>query len=148
CGNNQVIFNATAGTTYYFMVAGAPGGFLHFLVRKGYGLEPMVNPTGALYRVSGKATISGSIGCTEASQVDLSGDLRQRAGRFTVIHGSFSQSVSCSPPLVPWNATIVGDNGPFGSGSASANIVSSGCGTANCDNVNAVNTVRLKPHGN
>ena len=144
CGNNQLVFNATAGTPYYFMVAGSPGGILRFLVRNGYNLDLTVNPNGTLDRVAGKATISGTIRCSEPSSVGLSGELRQRAGRFTVIHGSFSQDMPCSPPSVPWSASIAGENGPFGSGPASANIFTGGCGTANCDSDNVVKTIRLK----
>jgi hypothetical protein len=144
CGGDQVVFNATAGTTYYFMVAGGSGGFLRFSVHKGYNVDLTVNLGGKLERVSGKATVSGTVRCSESSFVEISGELRQRAGRFTVIHGGFSQSMPCSPPSVPWSATVVGDNGPFGSGAASANVFTYGCGTANCDSDNVVKTVRLK----
>jgi hypothetical protein len=147
CGGDQVVFNATAGTTYYFMVAGGSGGFLRFAVRKGYNVDLTVDPNGKLERVAGTATISGTVRCSETSGVDLSGELRQRAGRFTVIHGGFSQSMPCSPPSVPWSATVTGENGPFGAGPASANIFTFGCGTANCDSDNVVRTVKLKGGG-
>ena len=144
CGGDQVVFEATAGTTYYFMVAGNSGGLLRFSVRSGFNVDLTVDPNGKLERVGGTATISGTVRCSETSGVDLSGELRQRAGRFTVIVGSFSQSMGCSPSPTPWSATISGGNAPFGSGRASANIFAFGCGTANCDGDNVVTTVRLK----
>jgi hypothetical protein len=146
CGGDQVIFNVTGGTTYYFMVAGSPGGLLRFSVRQGYNLGLTVTATGTFERVSGTATISGTVQCNEASFVNLFGELRQRAGRFTVIHGGFGQGLECAPPATSWSATIVGENGPFGAGSASAHISADGCGTANCDNANVLKNVQLKPH--
>lgn len=80
----------------------------------GLGLDA----TGTADRVSGSATVSGTLTCTRPTGVYLSGTLTQRASRFVVVTGHFQQQVDCSGST-PWRATVRGDGGvPFNAGSA------------------------------
>jgi hypothetical protein len=141
CAGSQVFFDATAGTTYYVLVTG--GGSLQFTARRAYDLEVGLAEQGSVSNIDGTATMRGSVTCTEPTWVTLTGELRQRAGRFTVIHGTFSQTVLCSGQPTLWSARVVGENGPFSSGRATATADASGCGSVNCDADSATATVRL-----
>jgi hypothetical protein len=146
---SQVEFDATAGQTFFLMVGSSgsePAGPLVLSVRQRLQITPpTINQTGTIDRVSGTATISGTIQCAETLQVGLSGELRQRAGRFTVIHGGFFQDLQCSPPSIPWSATVVGENGPFGAGPASVNVSSFGCDEFECVSAETSAKVKLQP---
>lgn len=102
-----------------------------------------VNPVGKANRVSGAALISGSVTCNDDAAVTVTGDVHQRAGRFTVIHGTFSTIVQCSPPSVAWSATVLGDNGPFIPGWVEVTASASGC-SVNCDSASSTQMVLLR----
>lgn len=75
-----------------------------------------VGAGGSVDRVSGSATVSGTITCNRPASVYVSGTLTQRASRFVVASGSFQQQVECSG-TTPWRATVTA-NVPFNPGSA------------------------------
>src|SRR5262249_49493791 len=74
-----------------------------------------INSVGSINRLTGDANLNGTITCSQSSFVSLSGELRQKAGRLDVFHGSFGFSFQCNG-MTPWNVTVRGDNGPFNSG--------------------------------
>ena len=87
----------------------------------------MVATTGAVKVVSGIATVSGTITCSGETTAFISGELRQRASRFVVIHGSFSTEVPCSPGGARWSASVVGENGPFVAGRSRVQATGAAC---------------------
>jgi hypothetical protein len=148
-----IFFDATAGQTYFFMVGsffGGPGGNLVFnvdIAPPPFDLEVSVNPTGNVNSKSGVVTISGTVLCSEDSDVFFSGDVTQRAGRVT-IKGSFPGFVSCAggEEPTPWSATLEGENGRFVAGRASVTVLADGCGaeTGTCDIDQESRTVQLR----
>jgi hypothetical protein len=77
-----------------------------------------IDPKGARNPVSGTATVTGTISCTQVASVNLVGTLRGSASHHVVVSGSFNQSVNCSSTPKTWSATVTGDNSrPFNSGS-------------------------------
>lgn len=76
---------------------------------------------------SGIATISGTVSCSRYAVVNINGTLAQVVSRRATVTGSFAVSVECFAPLVAWTATVVGDNGQFGSGQATATVTASVC---------------------
>jgi len=77
---------------------------------------------GRVDRVSGTATVSGTITCNKPASVWLSGTLTQRANRFAQASGTFSRQVQCSG-TTSWEAPVRSSNSvPFGAGSAQLSV--------------------------
>ena len=77
-----------------------------------------LSATGSVDRVSGSASVGGTLSCTRPAGIFLSGTLTQRASRFVVVTGTFQQQLDCSGST-PWRAIVRGDGGvPFNAGSA------------------------------
>jgi hypothetical protein len=146
---SRVIIDATAGTTYFFMVGSffaSPGGNLVFTVQEApppLEIAVTVNPTGTFNPQTGVATISGTLTCSQpALFVDLSGELRQRVGRFFVT-GSFGVFFEDCFGDTSWVATVEG-NGLFRGGPASANVFAFACTEFECAEAQTTQTVRLR----
>jgi hypothetical protein len=119
CTFGSAQFSATAGQTYYIevgSVAGAEGGTLVFSLDVAFNMQLALGSTGSVISRTGTATVSGSVTCTKANTVNVSGDLKQTIGRL-IVHGSYSTSVPCSGDT-SWKATVTGDNGLFAAGKA------------------------------
>jgi hypothetical protein len=146
---SRVVFNATAGTTYFFMAGSffeSPGGNLVFTVQEApppLEIAVTVNPTGTFNPQTGVATISGTITCSQpASFAALFGELRQRAGRL-LITGSFDAFLEECSGETSWMATVEG-NGLFRGGSATASVFAFACTEFECVEVETMQTVRLR----
>jgi hypothetical protein len=146
-----IVFNAIAGQTYYFMVGRYPdtvNGNLVFNVEVApppYDVEANINPTGNVKPKTGEVTVSGTVSCSEDSDLLLFGVATQRAGRVN-IQGFFgSESVSCAggQEPTPWSFTFEGRNGIFVAGRASVTVDVFGCGAITCDQDEVSRTVRL-----
>jgi hypothetical protein len=122
CSNFRVRFQATAGTTYFFMVGSAfgDGGTLTFALRQlppRLQLAVTIDPTGSVSR-SGVALIHGTLSCSREASIDLFGSLRERVGKRTTL-GYFRQTIDCNG-VTPWSATVVGETGSYKAGGAQA----------------------------
>lgn len=148
---SAVRFNATANTTYYFMVGfccgngGTGGGTLFFNVQEippPLDLGLVVDSPGSVK--NGVATVGGTVTCNvESDFTEVHGTLRQRVGR-DFITGSFSADLGpCSPPGISWSATVIG-NRAFAGGNATIEATSSGCDSFGCDSDSVNKTIRLK----
>jgi hypothetical protein len=82
----------------------------------------------AVNRNTGSATVRGTVTCSQPTPVHVFGTLRQRANRFTLITGTFSQSVLCGTTPTAWSAMVSSGNGtvPFGSGPAQVDVSANG----------------------
>lgn len=98
--------------------------------------------TGVVASRTGVATISGSVSCSRAIGVSLSGTLSQLFANRVTISGPFSTYVNCSPPSVQWNLSVTGTNGHFGAGPASASVNGFGC-ELSCHSASATQKLRL-----
>ena len=107
---SRVRFDATAGTTYYFMVSSlypvSPADLTFNLLEAPppFSFSPTLSQFGSVKPSNGTATISGTVTCDQAAYVYISGELKQmHAGR--PVDGSFFTSVACNG-TTPWSVTI------------------------------------------
>ncbi|MGB8217703.1 MAG: S-layer protein domain-containing protein [Candidatus Methanoperedens sp.] len=105
-------------------------------------LDLKIDPVGSVVRLSGEATVSGTVNCSIPMSIRIDGEMKQRAGRFTVMSGSFNSQLTCDG-VTAWSATV--SPGPFNSGQAivNATAVDYTYGLNLTDNESAV--VQLKP---
>jgi HYR domain len=101
-----------------------------------------VNSQGTVSPPTGAATISGTVTCSRAISVDLSGTLKQLFARRVTVSGTFSTHVDCTAPSTGWSASVTGDNGRFGAGSANVTVNASGC-ELSCHSASVASTIRL-----
>jgi hypothetical protein len=154
---SRVVFNASAGTPYYFQVAkccgfgeGDGGGDLVFSVLEGPPLLEIgvtVNPSGSVNAQTGVATVSGTVTCNAyVAFLNVSGNLRQNVGRFHTIQGSFGTTVECfAGHPAAWSATVTPESGKFGGGAAQITLSASGCdNTFFCTSAEAQASIQLR----
>lgn len=159
CGPGVVSGFVEAGTTYYVLVFGdglseATGGNLVLttsLAPPPPDVELTVNGTASVDR-TGVAHLTGTATCTSddvnAVLYDVSGDLSQRVGRFT-IRGYFYAElfVPCDGQTVSWSADVIGDNGRFAGGKAATVAYAFACGTFDCGQGYVEASVMLRRNG-
>jgi hypothetical protein len=81
---------------------------------------------GTVSRVTGRATVHGTVTCSEPVTVNLNGTLTQVVKK-TILSGPFGTQVACTPGApVTWQAVAI-PNGttPFGQGNAEAEVTAS-----------------------
>jgi hypothetical protein len=76
---------------------------------------------------SGAATISGTVSCSRNVSVNVSGTLSEPVSKRTNVTGTFSLTIACNAPSVAWSTTVIGDNGKFAAGQASATVSAMAC---------------------
>jgi hypothetical protein len=105
-------------------------------------LAVTVNSQGMVSARTGVATISGTVTCSRAISVDLGGTLKQLFARRVTVSGTFSTHVDCTAPSTGWSASVTGDNGRFGAGSADVTVNAFGC-ELSCHSASVASKVRL-----
>ena len=88
-------------------------------------IDLTVDRKGKVQRASGSVTIGGTIQCSQAATVQLSGTVSQRASRFVLITGSFNTSVQCSSTPTTWTARVAAQGAPFNAGAAQVDTTAS-----------------------
>jgi hypothetical protein len=152
CVGGAAEFDAAAATTYYLMFAdidgdATNGGALDVLIDVApppIEVSLTVNANGKVNPKTGEATISGTITCSRTAdfgEVDVT--LRQPIGRFTV-HGFGFAGPACEPTPTDWVASVVGDNGKFGAGKATAEVAAFACDASSCGDASVTASVRLR----
>lgn len=147
---SRLRFDGREGETYLLMVGsfgGGPAGELVFNLDLAPPVVPVeltisVDPAGQFDR-QGVATISGTITCSGAEYVDLSAELRQQVGRFSVIGYGFA-SVGCASAGAPWQMQIQGITGKYAGGRATASVFAEACGLDDCAFEAVEASVRLR----
>ena len=128
---SSVIFDATAGQTYFFMIGtsldqfGRPQPAGHLVFTVDVGPSPLtislgVDTVGFVDR-RGDATLRGTATCSRPAIVELAGRARQRAGR-AIIEGIRFMGFACDGKT-PWKVTIDGSNGLFAGGPVDAFVL-------------------------
>ena len=105
-------------------------------------LAVTVKSQGTVSAKTGVATISGTVTCSRAISVDLSGTLKQLFANRVTISGTFSTHVDCIAPSTGWSASVTGDNGRFGAGWADVAANAFGC-ELSCHSASVASTSRL-----
>jgi len=100
-----------------------------------------VDRKGAVQRVRGTVTIGGTLKCSQATTVQLSGTVTQRVSRHALATGVFSLSTPCSPTQKPWSAGVAASGAPFGAGPAQVDVTA----TAFDPNFGVPVTVEISP---
>jgi hypothetical protein len=108
---SRIRFDATAGTTYYFMVASlypvSPASLTFNLLEAppAFSFAPAIAQFGSVKASTGLATIKGTVTCNQPAYVYISGALKQMHGS-TPIDGFFFTSVPCDGPT-PLNVPVL-----------------------------------------
>jgi hypothetical protein len=92
-----------------------------------------VNAFGSFNGRTGSAMVSGTATCTgEPFYTEVSTELTQRAGRFTV-HGRGATIIYvCDGTPRPWSVEVVPDGGKFAGGKAASVTNALACGSFDC----------------
>lgn len=152
CVGGAATFDAAAGTTYYLMFAdidgdATNGGQLHVSIDVApppIEVTLTVNPDGKVNPKTGEATISGTISCSRTADFgDVSVSLRQPIGRFAIRGFGFA-SPACEPTPTDWFVSVLGENGKFGPGRATADVSAFACDATSCGEDSVVASVRLR----
>jgi hypothetical protein len=117
---SRVVFDATAGVTYFFMVGSysyfdPPAGTLVFNVDVGpppFEFDLRVDERGLVRPSTGEVTITGEVECSRQAYGSISIDVEQRIGRFIVRGSGYTYFENCEG-VTPWSITVIGDNGLF-----------------------------------
>ena len=150
CGPMLAVFSPEAGTTYRIMIfdfADSGGGTA--LVRLGEVPPPpelglTIDPTGQFNSKTGTATVSGTYECSNASFVNVFGQVMQSVGRIKIT-GSFSTfDVQCDGEVHVWSAEVTAFNGEFRGGKALSVAMGFSCGAMFCTQALVEQTIQLK----
>lgn len=106
-----------------------------------------VSSQGTASRLDGKATVQGTVTCSQATPVNVRGELTEVAHR-TIIRGTVNVTVSCTPDApAAWQATVdpIGTT-PYQNGDAEAAVTASATDPffGNLITVDETAVVRLK----
>lgn len=136
---SALVLEATAGTTYYFMVGACcdtPGGDLVFSLDETDLTAPEIDITldarATFDARTGTATATGTATCTGAEDAFVEVGLEQRVGRF-IIRGYGGTVVECDGSTQDWSVEVVGESGLFKGGRALATAFGEACGIVGCD---------------
>jgi hypothetical protein len=158
CGPGQIVDELLASETYYLLVFGdgstaATSGEMILRVEVAVpapDISLTIDPLGIVDR-NGVAHISGTVSCTstDGSGVlfEVFGDLSQKVGR-VIIRGFFGSSLDapCDGTTIPWEASVLADNGLFAGGKAAAVAIAFGC-TDVCSEQFVEATIQLRRSG-
>jgi DNA-binding beta-propeller fold protein YncE len=131
-------------TFEYHCDGSVPGlfGRLRFEALPPVTLGVTLREEGGVSSKSGVVTISGTVSCSRNVAVSVSGTLSQPVAKRATITGSFALSIDCVAPKTVWSATLVGDNGRFAAGQATATVTASAC-ESNCVTATETRGVKL-----
>lgn len=88
-------------------------------------LDVTIDVQGTVQRARGAVTVSGTLKCSQPATVQLSGSVSQRASRFVLATGTFSESLACSTDAQAWTALVPAAGVPFNPGPAQVDTTAS-----------------------
>ena len=157
CGRGVVRGAVTPEQTVYLMVfgdvPGSPGGVLRISVEAVAPpptVEVAIDTVGGVTPKTGVARVSGTVTCEGAAAfVNVSGTLRQRAGRVIIQGGFFAElEPACDGTPIAWTAEVVAPLGLFTGGKATATVTAVACTELfDCTEVTVTQDVRLRGGG-
>jgi hypothetical protein len=106
-----------------------------------------VNPIGHFNKVTGSATISGTLSCTgEAFWASVEVQLTQNVGRFSITGWGYVSfdGVTCDGTTQPWVVEVFGSNGKFKGGRTASVAIAYACGGFDCGYAFKEQTVKLR----
>ena len=155
CGPGAVGFFAASGETYAILAfddqldGAGTGGALEISIDVAPPpptVEITVDPIGTFNKVSGSATISGTITCTgDADFLEVDVQLTQSVGRFSITgFGFFFAEPVCDGTAQPWSVEVIGSNGKFKGGHAASVVVGFACNFFECGFAEVTSIVKLR----
>jgi hypothetical protein len=128
CGNvSSITFDAAPSTTYYIMIgdafAAGAGGILVFSATQGLTFAATLDRFASVNAKTGTVIVSGTYSCNLSSTVvAVEVSLKQAVGRFIISgNGASTPDAACSPGTsYSWAVQVVGSNGKFAGGKATA----------------------------
>jgi hypothetical protein len=153
CSGGQLIFDATAGTTYYVMFADADGdttngGALSATLSVApppIQISMTVDPNASLSGNGAVATLTGTVTCNRpADFTEIDVFLSQKVGRFAIT-GFGSGNPACGSTPTTWSADVAGQTGRFSGGTISAQVSAFACDQISCGDTFIQTTVRARP---
>jgi hypothetical protein len=152
---SRIAFDATAGTTYLFMVGtccgggGFGGGNLVFSLQEApplmtidLAVDPIVSVTKA-----GVATLTGTATCSQLAESGfLEGSLSQRIGRRIITSEIFFFGIDCGPGGPTFAFEVEALDGTFAPRKGSVSVFAEVCGAFDeCTDARVEQQVRLRP---
>jgi hypothetical protein len=156
CGPGSVGFFAASGVTYAILAFDdqqdgvGNGGALEIIIDAAPPpptVDVTVNPIGEFNKLTGSATISGTLTCTgDAFFTEVDVQLTQSVGRFTVsgFGVAFDEQPTCDGTVQPWSVEVIGSTGKFKGGHAASVTFAFACGSFDCGFDSEEQIVRLR----
>lgn len=156
CGPGGTLFYAASGQPYAILAfddqsdGAGNGGTLEINIDVAPPpptVDITVDPVGAFNKLTGSATISGTLTCTgDAFFTEVDVQLTQNVGRFTVTGwGSvFTEPPVCDGTAQPWSVEVFGSTGKFKGGTAASVTFAYACGSFDCGFDSEEQIVRLR----
>ena len=156
CGPGSAVFFAASGQTYAILAfddqgdGAGNGGALEITVDVAPPpptVDVTVNPIGQFNKLTGSATISGTLTCTgDAFFTEVDVQLTQSVGRFTVTGFgiAFDEQPTCDGTAQPWSVEVIGSTGKFKGGHAASVTFAYACGSFDCGFDSEEQIVRLR----
>jgi hypothetical protein len=138
CGDYRPIFDATAGTTYYFMVGtyrNRRGGEIRFRLAEAPPPPTValtVDPTVTVNSQTEEVTATGTITCDDSAEyVEFYGSVKQADDRRFISAFFYEYDLECDGTAHPWSVTELGD-GIFIDGPGLVDIEAYACNRIEC----------------
>jgi hypothetical protein len=152
CGDYRPIIEATAGTTYYFMVGtyrNRRGGEIRFRLAEAPPpptVDVTVDPTVTVNSQTEEVTATGTITCDDSAQyVEFYGSIKQADGRRFISAFFYEYDVECDGNTHPRSVTELGD-GIFIDGPGFVDIEAYACSRIECTEDEKVVNVTIERH--
>jgi hypothetical protein len=150
CGDYRPLFEASAGTTYYFMVGtyrNRRGGDIRFRLSEAPPpptIDFTVDPEVIVNPQTEQVTVSGTIACTNSEYMEFYGSVRQVDDDRRFISAFFyGYDEECDETPQPWTATELGD-GVFIDGPGLLEFEAYSCSRIECVEFENVFNVTVK----
>lgn len=156
CGPGGTYFYAVSGQAYAILAFDdqndgvGNGGTLEItidLLPPPPAVALTVDPIGRFNKVTGSATISGTLSCTgEAFWASVEVQLTQNVGRFSITGWGYVSfdGVTCDGTTQPWAVEVFGSNGKFKGGRTASVAIAYACGGFDCGYAFKEQTVKLR----
>lgn len=146
-----LVFDALSGETYAILAVdfdgnGVNGGTLNISVEVAPPPPTVtltVNANGHFNKVSGSATVSGTVICSGTDFGFIDVQLTQTVGRFTIT-GFGETSFVCDGSTQRWSAEVLPFGGLFKGGRAASDSIAVACGPIDCGSDEVLRSIRLR----
>lgn len=147
-GLNGLVVDLVGGTQYWVMIStgccGQQSPFLNLAVYPAVAPQATIGVMGGSKDQGGNATISGVVDCTGVVVLptQVTGNVRQSAGRLSSVTADFTTSTSCAPGL-PWQALAQPAAGKFVGGPVTVNATARLCNLVGCSTPSTTAIIKL-----